>query len=194
VIANQPRVLAGCLDIDSGDKTARFVRFCDAFNIPLVTLVDTPGFLPGTAQEHGGIIRHGAKVLYAYAEATVPKVSVILRKAYGGAYIAMCSRSLGADIALAWPTAEVAVMGPEGAANIVFRKEIAAADEPEKVRTELVQKYRDRFASPYVAAARGYVDRVIDPRDTRKELAQALISLESKREERPAKKHGSIPL
>jgi len=194
VVANQPRVLAGCLDINSGDKIARFVRFCDAFNVPLVTLVDTPGFLPGVAQEHGGIIRHGAKILYAYAEATVPKLSVILRKAYGGAYIAMCSRSLGADMALAWPTAEVAVMGPEGAANIVFRREIAGADDPDQRRAELVSQYREQFASPYVAASRGYVDRIIEPANTRSELIRALLSLEGKREERPGKKHGNVPM
>jgi acetyl-CoA carboxylase carboxyltransferase component len=194
IVANQPRVLAGCLDINSGDKIARFVRFCDSFNIPLVTFVDTPGYLPGVSQEHGGIIRHGAKVLYAYSEATVPKLSVIVRKAYGGAYIAMCSKSLGADLAFAWPTAEVAVMGPEGAANIVFRREIKEAEAPEEKREELVEEYRTKFASPYVAAARGYVDRVIDPRETRREVGRAVLALESKREERPGKKHGNIPL
>ncbi len=194
VVANQPRVMAGCLDIDASDKIARFVRFCDAFNVPLVTLVDTPGYLPGRAQEHGGIIRHGAKVLYAYAEATVPKVSIILRKAYGGAYIAMCSRGLGADMAWAWPTAEVAVMGPEGACNIVFRREIARAEDPEAVRRAKVREYRETFANPYVCARRGYVDAVIDPRDTRPALIRALSALAGKREERPAKKHGNIPL
>lgn len=194
VVANQPRVMAGCLDIDGSDKIARFVRFCDAFNLPLVTFVDTPGYLPGKSQEHGGIIRHGAKVLYAYAEATVPKVSVVLRKAYGGAYIAMCSRGLGADLALAWPTAEVAVMGAEGACNIIFRREIAAAPDPEARRLELVQEYRQRFANPYAAARRGYVDDVIDPRDTRPRLVAALEFLAGKREERPARKHGNIPL
>ncbi len=194
VVANQPRVMAGCLDIDASDKIARFVRFCDAFNIPLLTLVDTPGYLPGRAQEHGGIIRHGAKVLYAYAEATVPKISIILRKAYGGAYIAMCSRGLGADLAWAWPTAEVAVMGPEGACNIIFRREIAEADDPEAVRRARVAEYREKFANPYAAARRGYVDMVIDPRETRPLLIQAFAVLASKREERPAKKHGNIPL
>ena len=194
VVANQPRVLAGCLDIDSSDKIARFVRFCDAFNIPLLTFVDTPGYLPGRAQEHGGIIRHGAKVLYAYAEATVPKISVVLRKAYGGAYIAMCCRGLGADYAFAWPTAEIAVMGPEGACNIVFRREIAEADDPAAVRAAKVREYREVFASPYVAAARGYVDDVIEPATTRLRVAAALASLVGKREQRPAKKHGNIPL
>lgn len=194
VVANQPRVMAGCLDIDASDKIARFVRFCDAFNIPLLTLVDTPGYLPGRAQEHGGIIRHGAKVLYAYAEATVPKISIVLRKAYGGAYIAMCSRGLGADLAWAWPTAEVAVMGPEGACNIIFRREIAEAEDPEAMRRSLVAQYRERFANPYVAARRGYVDMVLDPRDTRPALIQAFAVLASKREERPPKKHGNIPL
>ncbi|PZN13536.1 MAG: methylmalonyl-CoA carboxyltransferase [Bacillota bacterium] len=194
VVANQPRVLAGCLDIDSSDKIARFVRFCDAFNIPLITLVDTPGYLPGRTQEHGGIIRHGAKVLYAYAEATVPKISLVLRKAYGGAYIAMCCRGLGADYALAWPTAEIAVMGPEGACNIVFRREIAQAEDPEAMRRQKVQEYREVFASPYVAAARGYVDDVIEPAQTRARLAALLASLAGKREQRPAKKHGNIPL
>ena len=194
VVANQPRVLAGCLDIDSSDKIARFVRFCDAFNIPLITLVDTPGYLPGRAQEHGGIIRHGAKVLYAYAEATVPKVSVVLRKAYGGAYIAMCCRGLGADYAFAWPTAEIAVMGPEGACNIVFRKEIAEAEDPAAMRAAKVREYREVFASPYAAASRGYVDDVIEPAATRARLAAALESLAGKREQRPARKHGNIPL
>ncbi len=194
VVANQPRIMAGCLDIDSSDKIARFVRFCDAFNVPLLTLVDTPGYLPGRAQEHGGIIRHGAKVLYAYAEATVPKVSVILRKAYGGAYIAMCSRGLGADLALAWPTAEVAVMGPEAACNVIFRRELAEAEDPEAVRRQKVQEYRERFANPYAAARRGYVDDVIDPRETRPALVRAFGFLAGKREERPARKHGNIPL
>jgi len=194
VIANQPRVLAGCLDIDASDKAARFIRFCDAFNIPLITFVDTPGYLPGTAQEYGGIIRHGAKLLYAYAEATVPKVQVIVRKAYGGAYIAMCSRSLGADVSVAWPTAEIAVMGPEGAANIIFRNEINNAADPAAVREEKIAQYRERFANPYVAAARGYVDMVIDPADTRATLGRVLRAIATKRESRPAKKHGNIPL
>lgn len=194
VIANQPRVLAGCLDINASDKIARFIRTCDAFNVPLVTFVDVPGFLPGTAQEFGGIIRHGAKALFAYAEATVPKISVILRKAYGGAYIAMCSRSLGADIAYAWPTAEIAVMGPSGAANIIFKEEISRSSDPNQTRREREQEYTEKFANPYVAAARGYIDDVIDPRDTRPLLVAALTMLRSKREQRPTKKHGNIPV
>lgn len=194
VIGNQPRILAGCIDTDVSDKIARFVRFCDAFNIPLLTLVDTPGYLPGKNQEHGGIIRHGAKVLYAYAEATVPKISVILRKAYGGAYIAMCARGLGADYALAWPTAEIAVMGPEGACNIVFRREIEAAADPEAMRRAKVAEYREKFASPYVAAGFGYVDHVIKPSDTRDMLIQLFGSIAGKREERPPRKHGNIPV
>ncbi len=197
LVANQPRFLAGCLDIDSSDKIARHVRFCDAFNIPLITLVDTPGYLPGINQEHGGIIRHGAKVLYAYSEANVPKISVVLRKAYGGAYLAMSSRSLGADIALAWPTAEIAVMGPEGACNVVFRREINAAEDPEATRSEKIQQYRDKFANPYAAAARGYIDAVIDPTRTREELDSALEALASKRRDtglRTEKPHGNIPL
>jgi acetyl-CoA carboxylase carboxyltransferase component len=194
VVANQPRVLAGTLDIDASDKIARFVRTCDCFNVPVITFVDTPGYLPGRAQEHGGIIRHGAKVLYAYAEATVPKISVILRKAYGGAYIAMCCRGLGADLAAAWPTAEVAVMGPEGACNIVFRKEIAEAPDPEAARRARVAEYREKFASPYVAASRMYVDAVLDPAETRPWLAAALASLAGKREDRPARKHGNLPV
>ncbi|MBX5468042.1 MAG: methylmalonyl-CoA carboxyltransferase [Firmicutes bacterium] len=194
VLANQPRVLAGTLDIDGSDKLARFVRLCDAFNLPLITLVDTPGYLPGTAQEYGGIIRHGAKVLYAYAEAVVPKLTVILRKAYGGAYLAMCSRSLGADLVLAWPTAEIAVMGPEGAANIIFREEIGQAADPEAARAAKVQEYRERFAHPYVAAARGYVDAVIDPAETRLRLVAGLMALYNKHEARPPRRHGNIPL
>jgi len=194
VVANQPRVLAGTLDINASDKLARFVRFADAFNFPLVTLVDTPGYLPGTSQEYGGIIRHGAKVLYAYAEATVPKVTVICRKAYGGAYLAMCSRSLGADLAVAWPTAEIAVMGPEGAANIIYRRELEAAENPAEARQRKVQEYRDRFANPYVAAGRGYVDSVIFPEETRGYLIRSLQSLAGKRDGRPPKKHGNMPL
>lgn len=194
VVANQPRVLAGTLDINASTKLARFVRFCDSFNIPLLTLVDTPGYLPGTSQEFGGIIRHGAKVLYAYAEATVPKVTVILRKAYGGAYLAMCSRGLGADLAMAWPTAEIAVMGPEGAANIIFREEIAEAEDPALARRAKSQEYRDQFASPYVAAQRGYIDAVIDPAETRAHVARALMGLFNKKESRPDKRHGNIPL
>jgi len=194
VVANQPRILAGCLDIDASDKIARFVRFCDCFNLPLLTFVDTPGYLPGRAQEHGGIIRHGAKVLYAYAEATVPKLSVILRKAYGGAYIAMCCRGLGADLALAWPGAEIAVMGPEGAARIIYRQELEQASDPEAVLREKVREYREKFAHPYFAAGRGYVDDVVEPRRTRSLLIAGLGMLEAKREERPPKKHGNIPL
>jgi methylmalonyl-CoA decarboxylase subunit alpha len=194
IIANQPMVLAGCLDIDSSDKIARFVRFCDAFNIPLVTFVDVPGYLPGVKQEHGGIIRHGAKVLYAYSEASVPKISIILRKAYGGAYIAMSSFSIGGDLALAWPSAEIAVMGPEGAVNIVNRKEIEQADNPAAVRQEKIDQYREKYASPYIAAARGWVDEVIDPRETRYHVIRNLEMLQTKQVERPAKKHGNIPL
>lgn len=194
IIANQPMVLAGCLDIDSSDKIARFVRFCDAFNIPLVTFVDVPGYLPGVKQEHGGIIRHGAKVLYAYSEATVPKVSIILRKAYGGAYIAMSSFSIGGDLALAWPSAEIAVMGPEGAVNIVNRKEIDQAENPAEMRQEKINQYREKYASPYIAAARGWVDEVIDPRETRYHIIRNLEMLQTKQVERPAKKHGNIPL
>ncbi len=194
VVANQPRILAGTMDINGSDKLARFVRFCDAFNIPLVTFVDTPGYLPGTAQEYGGIIRHGAKVLFAYAEATVPKVTVILRKAYGGAYLAMCSRSLGADWVLAWPTAEIAVMGPEGAANIIFRDIINHAENPVAMRQQKAEEYREEFANPYVAASRGYIDAVIDPQETRFRIARALMTLTNKRDDRPHKKHGNIPL
>jgi acetyl-CoA carboxylase carboxyltransferase component len=193
VVANQPAHLAGCLDIDSSDKIARFVRTCDAFNVPLVTLVDTPGYLPGTDQEHRGIIRHGAKVLYAYAEATVPKVSLVLRKAYGGAYIAMCARGLGADLAAAWPGAEIAVMGAEGACNIIFRAEMEAAADPEAVRRARVAEYRAAFAHPYVAAARQYVDAVLDPAETRLWLHEAFLMLRAKRQEAPARKHGNEP-
>ncbi|MCY0885332.1 MAG: methylmalonyl-CoA carboxyltransferase [Firmicutes bacterium] len=194
VVANQPRVLAGTLDINASDKLARFVRFLDAFNLPVLTLVDTPGYLPGTAQEFGGIIRHGAKVLYAYAEATVPKVTVILRKAYGGAYLAMCSRSLGADAVYAWPSAELAVMGPEGAVNIIHRRALAEAEDPERLRQEKVEEYRRTFANPYVAAGRGYIDAVIRPSETRPRVARVLMALYNKREDRPRKKHGNIPL
>ena len=194
IIANQPAVMAGMLDIDASDKAARFVRFCDAFNIPLVTLVDVPGFMPGTHQEFGGIIRHGAKLLYAYSEATVPKLAVILRKAYGGAYIVMSSKELRSDLNLAWPSAEIAVMGPEGAVNVISRREISAADDSESKRAELVADYRDRFANPYVAANRGYIDDVIDPADTRPILIKALRTFESKVDNNPPKKHGNIPL
>ncbi|HZK28366.1 MAG TPA: carboxyl transferase domain-containing protein [Thermoclostridium sp.] len=194
IIANQPKVNAGVLDVNSSDKASRFVRFCDAFNIPIVTFTDVPGYLPGVAQEHNGIIRHGAKLLYAFAEATVPKINVIVRKAYGGAYIAMNSKHLGADMVFAWPTAEIAVMGPDGAANIIFKKDIAQSDDPIKFRTDVIQEYRDKFSNPYVAAARGYVDDVIEPAKSRLHIAAALEMLTSKRETRPSKKHGNIPL
>jgi acetyl-CoA carboxylase carboxyltransferase component len=194
VIANQPNKLAGCLDINASDKGAHFIRTCDAFNIPLLTLMDTPGFLPGTGQEYGGIIRHGAKMLYAYSEATVPKVTVITRKAYGGSYIAMCSKHLGADVVLGWPTAEIAVMGPSGAANIIFRKEIADAQDQEAKRQEKIQTYSDTVANPYIAAARGYLDDVIQPSETRKRIISAYEMLSGKRESRPAKKHGNNPV
>jgi propionyl-CoA carboxylase beta chain len=194
VVANNPRALAGTLDIDSSVKAARFVRFCDAFNIPLVTFVDVPGFLPGTAQEWGGIIRHGAKLLYAYCEATVPKIAVITRKAYGGAYDVMSSKHIRADFNFAWPTAEVAVMGPEGAVNIVFRKELEDAKDPDARRAELIEEYKEQFANPYVAAERGYVDDVIEPRRTRPVLIDALKTAITKRERRPPRKHGNIPL
>jgi methylmalonyl-CoA carboxyltransferase large subunit len=194
VIANQPLMLAGALDIDASDKAARFVRFCNAFNIPLVTLVDVPGFLPGIEQERGGIIRHGAKLLFAYSAATVPKITIVLRKAYGGAYIAMCSKGLGADRVAAWPTAEIAVMGAEGAAEIVFRREIDTAEDKVAKRQELVDSYRNTFANPQVAAGRRLVDEIIEPADTRKYIARALESLHGKRELRPQKKHGLIPL
>jgi acetyl-CoA carboxylase carboxyltransferase component len=194
IVAQQPAVLAGVLDIDASDKGARFIRFCDAFNIPLVSFVDTPGFLPGVAQEHGGIIRHGAKMIYAYAEATVPKLSVITRKAYGGAYIVMSSKSLRGDLCLAWPTAEIAVMGPEGAVNVLFRKELAEAEDPDALRRELVRTYRQRFANPYVAASRGYIDGVIRPSQTRPALIRGLEMLKDKRVRRPARKHGNIPM
>ena len=194
IVANQPSVLAGCLDIDASAKAARFVRFCDAFNIPLVTFVDVPGFLPGTEQEHGGIIRHGAKLLYAFSEASVPKLTVITRKAYGGAYDVMSSKHIRADLNVAWPTAEIAVMGSEGAVNIIFRKEIGDSNDPEKKHQELTEEYKEKFASPYIAAEMGYIDRVIFPRDTRKELLVALERYGNKREERPKRKHGNIPL
>ncbi|MGI6132405.1 MAG: acyl-CoA carboxylase subunit beta [Bacillota bacterium] len=194
IIANQPRVAAGCLDINASDKAARFIRFCDAFNVPIVNLVDVPGFLPGVNQETGGIIRHGAKMLYAYSEATVPKITLIVRKAYGGAYLAMCSRDLGADAVFAWPGAEIAVMGPDGAANIIFRREIEAAENPGEARKEKIEDYRSKFANPFVAAARGFVDDVIDPAETRVKLVGALDMLSTKRESRPPKKHGNIPV
>ncbi|TVQ40679.1 MAG: acyl-CoA carboxylase subunit beta [Geminicoccaceae bacterium] len=194
VLANQSKVKAGALDIDASDKGARFIRFCNAFNIPLVTLVDVPGFLPGIEQERSGIIRHGAKMLFTYASATVPKITVILRKAYGGSYLAMCSQEMGADLVLAWPTAEIAVMGAEGAVNILYRNELQAADDRRAKAAELAEAYREQFASPYLAASRGYVTDVIEPADTRAMLALALRKLLPKRELRPAKKHGDIPL
>jgi acetyl-CoA carboxylase carboxyltransferase component len=194
VVAQQPMVLAGVLDIDASVKAARFVRFCDAFNIPLVTFVDVPGFLPGTAQEHAGIIRNGAKLLYAYAEATVPKLTVITRKAYGGAYDVMSSKHIRGDYNVAWPSAEIAVMGPEGAVNVIYREELGKAKDPDVRRAQLVAEYVERFANPYVAAARGYLDDVIEPRETRPRLVAALRSLASKRETNPRRKHGNIPL
>ncbi len=194
IVANQPKCMAGVLDIDTSDKIARFVRFCNAFNIPLITLVDVPGFLPGVRQEHGGIIRHGAKVLFAYSAATVPKITVVLRKAYGGAYVAMCCKDLGADRVAAWPTAEIAVMGAEGAVAVVFRKEIEEAEDKEARRAELIEEYRSTFSSPYVAAGRRMVDNIIEPGDTRRYLALALETLRNKRDLRPEKKHGLIPL
>ncbi|MCJ7565932.1 MAG: methylmalonyl-CoA carboxyltransferase [Anaerolineales bacterium] len=194
IIANQPAVLAGVLDINSSDKAARFVRFCDSFNLPIITFVDVPGFLPGTGQEHGGIIRHGAKLLYAYCEATVPKITLITRKAYGGAYDVMSSKHIRGDLNLAWTNAELAVMGPEGAVNIIFRKELADAKDPEKRRAELVAEYREKFANPYIAAARGYVDDIIEPRFTRPRIINGLEMLSNKRDANPAKKHGNIPL
>ena len=194
IVANQPAVLAGCLDINASVKGARFVRFCDAFNIPLITFEDVPGFLPGTQQEYGGIIRHGAKLLYAYAEATVPKITIITRKAYGGAYCVMASKHLRTDVNLAYPTAEIAVMGPEGAVNIVYRRELQKAEDPEQLRREKVDEFRERFANPYTAAERGWVDAIIAPRDTRPKLIAALRMLDAKRDTLPPKKHGNIPL
>lgn len=194
IIANQPRVMAGSLDINASDKAGKFIRTCDAYNIPLLSIEDVPGFLPGTSQEYGGIIRHGAKMLYAFSEATVPKITLITRKAYGGSYIAMCSKELGADMVLAWPTAEIAVMGPDGAANIIFRKDIDASSDPKQTRAEKIQEYKDEFATPYKAAERGYVDDVIEPAHTRIRLIDALDMLSSKKEQRPPKKHGNIPL
>jgi len=194
VVANQPKVLAGTLDYDSSEKAARFIRFCDAFNIPLVTFVDVPGFLPGTAQEYGGIIRRGAKLLYAFAEATVPRITIITRKAYGGAYVVMNSKHIRSDVSFAWPTAEIAVMGSEGGVNIIYRKEIAAASDPSAKRAELIARYEEEFSTPYLAAERGYVDDVIEPADTRRKVIQALRMLRTKREQVPARKHGNIPL
>lgn len=194
IVANQPAVSAGVLDIKSSEKAARFVRFCDAFNVPIVTFVDVPGFLPGTAQEHGGIIRCGAKLLYAYCEATVPKLTIVTRKAYGGAYDVMSSKHIRGDVNFAWPSAEIAVMGPDGAVNIIFRRELSQAEDPVKRKEELVQDYRDKFANPYVAAARGYIDDVIEPKETRPRLINALEMLSNKRDTNPPKKHGCIPL
>jgi len=192
-VANQPIVLAGVLDIDSSDKAGRFIRYCDAFNIPIVTFVDLPGYLPGVDQEHAGVIRHGAKILYAYSEATVPKITVILRKAYGGGYIAMNSRHLRADFVFAWPGAEIAVMGPEGAANIIFRHEIMKSDDPEKIRKQKVKEYKDKFANPYMAASKGYIDSVIEPQETRKLLLHAIEVSKNKSSSGPKKKHGIPP-
>jgi acetyl-CoA carboxylase carboxyltransferase component len=194
IIANQPRFLAGVLDVNAADKASRFIRFCDAFNIPLLTFVDTPGYLPGIDQEHAGVIRHGAKLLYAYSEATVPKFTVVMRKAYGGAYVAMCSRHLGATLVIAWPTAEIAVMGPEGAANIIFRKEIKESDDPEATRKEMVRQYEEKFANPYIAASRGYVDQIIDPAKTREVLIDALRLAKNQKREEAKYRHGNIPL
>jgi acetyl-CoA carboxylase carboxyltransferase component len=194
VIANQPRIKAGCLDIDASDKATRFIRFCDAFNVPLLTISDVPGYLPGSKQEWGGIIRHGAKLLWCYSEATVPKLLLITRKAYGGAYIAMSSKHLGADLAFAWPSAEIAVMGAEGAANIIHRKEIKAAKDPAAKRQEKINEYENLFSNPYQAATRGYIDAVITPDQTRQRLIEALEIMCTKREMRPAKKHGNIPM
>jgi len=194
VVAQQPSVLAGVLDINASIKAARFVRFCDCFNIPLITFEDVPGFMPGVAQEHGGIIRHGAKLLYAYCEATVPKITVITRKAYGGAYDVMSSKHIRGDMNYAWPTAEIAVMGPDGAVNIIYRDEIARSPNPEETRQRLIEEYRAKFATPYVAAARGYLDDIIEPKETRPKLIAALELLKSKRDSNPPKKHGNIPL
>ena len=194
IVGNQPAHLAGALDINASSKAARFVRFCDCFNIPLVTFVDVPGFMPGTDQEYGGIIKHGAKLLYAYAEATVPKLSVMTRKAYGGAYIVMSSKHLRGDVNLAWPSAEIAVMGPEGAVNILYKEELAGAADPQKKRTELIEEFRGRFSNPYIAASRGFLDDVIEPHETRPRLIKALEMLQSKRDSLPPKKHGNIPL
>jgi len=194
ILANQPAILAGVLDINASRKGARFVRFCDAFNVPLITFVDVPGFLPGVDQEHNGIILNGAKLLYAYCEATVPKVTIITRKAYGGAYDVMSSKHIRGDISYAWPTSEIAVMGPEGAVNIIFRREIAAAEDPDAERAKRVASYREQFANPYVAASRGYVDDIIEPQQTRPRIIEALRMLQNKRDSNPPKKHGNIPL
>lgn len=194
IIGNQPIFMAGCIDINASDKASRFIRTCDAFNVPILTFVDVPGFLPGTSQEHGGIIRHGAKMLYAYSEATVPKITIIIRKAYGGSYLAMCSKDMGADLVYAWPSAEIAVMGPEGAANIIFKSEIKESQDSLEMRKTKIKEYRDEFATPYKAAERGFVDDIIQPSLTRIRLCDGLNMLKSKRENRPPKKHGNIPL
>ncbi|HET7339526.1 MAG TPA: carboxyl transferase domain-containing protein, partial [Candidatus Dormibacteraeota bacterium] len=194
IVGNQPKFLAGAIDINASVKAARFIRFCDAFGIPIISFVDVPGYLPGRDQEHGGIIRHGAKLLYAYAEATVPKLTVITRKDYGGAYCVMSPKQMGADLNLAWPTAEIAVMGPEAAVNIIYKRDLAGARDPGARRKELVAEYTTRFANPYVAAERGYIDDVIEPRDTRRELVRGLEMLLRKTVERPPRKHGNIPL
>jgi propionyl-CoA carboxylase beta chain len=193
-VANQPAQLAGCIDIQASRKAARFVRFCDCFNVPIITLVDTPGFLPGLTQEYGGIITHGAKLLFAYSEATVPKIAVILRKAYGGAYLVMSSKHLRGDVNYAWPTAEIAVTGPDGAVNVVYREEIANASDPETRRKELIDEYREKFGNPYIPAGRGFLDDVIDPRQTRAKIVRALEMLQNKADRNPPKKHGNIPL
>jgi len=194
IVANQPAYLAGALDIDASTKASRFVRFCDCFNIPLVTFVDVPGFMPGTDQEYSGIIRHGAKLIFAYAEATVPKIAVITRKAYGGAYIVMSSKHLRSDINLAWPSAEIAVMGADGAVNIIYRNEISESENPEQTRQELIADYKEKFTTPYIAASRGYLDDVIDPADTRLQIIKVLDMLQNKWDSLPPKKHGNIPL
>jgi acetyl-CoA carboxylase carboxyltransferase component len=194
IVSNQPNVLAGVLDIDSSEKAARFVRTCDAFNIPLVTFVDVPGFMPGTDQEYRGIIRHGAKLLYAFCEATVPRISVVTRKAYGGAYVVMNSKSIGADLAYAWPTAELAVMGSAGAVEIVHRRDLMNADDPQTLRKQLIEEYEEEYASPYIAAERGFIDDVIDPAETRRVLCRSLELLRGKREDLPKRKHGNVPL
>jgi acetyl-CoA carboxylase carboxyltransferase component len=193
IIANQPKVLAGCLDVDASDKATRFIRFCDCFNIPMLTIPDVPGYLPGSNQEWGGIIRHGAKLLWCYSEATVPKITLITRKDYGGSYLAMCSRDLGADMTLAWPTAEIAVMGAEGAANVIFRREIQESPDPKAKRQEVIDNYRKALYNPYIAASRGYIDAVIVPSETRVRLIEILETLANKREALPPKKHGNIP-
>ena len=194
IVGNQPAYLAGVLDIDASVKAARFVRFCDCFNIPLVTFVDVPGFLPGVTQEYGGIIRHGAKLIFAYAEATVPKISVITRKAYGGAYIVMSSKHLRSDVNLAWPGAEIAVMGADGAVNIIYREQISNSENPDSTRQELINEYKERFTTPYIAAGRGFLDDVIDPAETRPQIIRALEMLQTKSDNLPPKKHGNIPL